>query len=621
MRQAQPFIPVLALTLLTFWGGALFGGASFSGAVTAHLTLLLLAVVAAPAWTDPLALGSRGRLLTAALLVTVAASWWLSPVARAGRVGLLLLPAFLLAPAAVARCWSRRRDRTLGLTALALLTAVTALLSLLWMWRLASPRAAMPLGHHNLLAGWLVFLWPVSVLPLWSTRSAPRLAGIVAGLVAAALAASASLTAGVAVVGQAVLVMRWWRRTRRWVIVALALLLASQSPRLARLAREPDLSLQARAVYLQAGWQAAVDRPALGWGPGSVAWTAARFVRPRPGVNPPSEIVGDLHSLPAQLVFEIGLSGLLVTCAIFALFVRRRLAELPAAADPELLRASLVALAGGAVFALGNSQLTVLALPLAASIVAGTALSGSAKPRDLAPRRGVAVVTLYATITVIFLLPSERAHFHYQQARLSGAGPQALESLGRAAALDPEFPLYQARQAWQMARRGDGPAAAKGALQAARGAVGLAPLWLAAGSLAADSNQPWARSALLEAVRLDPLSPLASFHIMRSLPKHPAAARWGSRALRAEPRLAAANFWSDHPELRRQVMARLDAAHGARARRVLEATTAAGGDESATLALTMDTEGAVSFSLYAFRRSPWPAALAPVELNPRLLVD
>jgi hypothetical protein len=484
--------------------------------------------------------------------------------------------------------------------ALALLTGITALISLLWWWRQTSPRAAMPLGHHNLLAGWLVLLWPVSVLPLWRTGSAPRLAGIVAGLMAAALAATASLMAAVALVGQVVLVTHWWRRTRRWVIVAFVLLLASQSPRLARLAQGP--------------------------GPGSVPWTAARFVRPRPGVNPPSEIVGDLHSLPAQLLYEVGPSGLLLTLAVFAVFVRRRLAEIPTADDSELLRASLVSLLGGAIFALGNSQLTVLALPTAALVIAGAAIGSSARPKDFESHRGLSVVALYVAIAAFCLLPLDRAHFHYQRARQQGAGQEVLENLNRASALDPRFPLYRARQAWQMTRLGDGRAAAGGARQAARDALGLAPLWLAAGSLASDSRLPWARGALLEAVRLDPLSPLASFQIMRSQPTHPAAAKWGARALRAEPRLAAARFWHDHADLRSRVLERLAAADGASARRILEAGTAtgvssAGDGESAALALTMDTEGAVSLSIYAFRRSAWPAALAPVELDPRLLAN
>ncbi len=619
------FLPALVLALLTFWSGTLFGGATFSGAASAHLALLGLSALAAPAWHDPLALGWRGRLLPLALLVAVGLSWWLSPVERAGRAGLVLLPALLLAPAAVARCWRNRQVRALGLAAVSLVTGATALASLLWWWRQGSTRAAMPLGHHNLLAVSLVLLWPIAVLPLRQSRAAQRLARVVAGLAAAALVASGSLLAAIALATQGLLVARWWPRTRVWVAALCLLALATQIPRGARLIRNSDLSLQARATYLAAGWRGSLSRPALGWGPGSVPWTATRFLRPRAGVNPPSEIVGDLHSLPVQLAYEIGLPGLLLALATIGLFARRRLVESPAAQDPQLLRASLVSLAGGAVFTLGNSALAILALPFAAALAAGAALSASAMQGASNHRPGRAVVAVYLGAAVLTLLPLDRAHFHYQRALGQGLDPATLERLARASALDPDFPLYRARSAWLAARLGHGAAsAATEARKAAHDAVGVAPLWLAAGILAADAGKPWAQSALETAARLDPLSPLAAFHRMRLQPGHPEAPRWGAQALEAEPRLAAAHFWADHRDLRRLVLERLAPGAGASARRILESVGAIGNSatpsgEGLSLALTLDTEAAVSFSLYAFRRSPWPAALAPVALDARLL--
>ena len=85
----------------------------------------------------------------------------------------------------------------------------------------------------------------------------------------------------------------------------------------------------------------------LGWGPGSASWTTAEHLRPIPGLHPPDQVVADLHSLPLQLGYELGWSGLLLTGGLALVFLRRRGA---AAADPRLRRFALLglaALAGG----------------------------------------------------------------------------------------------------------------------------------------------------------------------------------------------------------------------------------------------------------------------------------
>ena len=68
-------------------------------------------------------------------------------------------------------------------------------------------------------------------------------------------------------------------------------------------------------------------RPILGWGPGSAPWTAAAFLDPVPGVNPWGESVGELHSLPVQLAYELGITGFLLAGGIAILFFVRRIAE------------------------------------------------------------------------------------------------------------------------------------------------------------------------------------------------------------------------------------------------------------------------------------------------------
>ena len=135
----------------------------------------------------------------------MAASGWASPVPRAGWVTLILLPAFLGLPGVVERCWRREEDRRRGLRALALAVAGVALWSLIDWLALGSPRPAMPLGHHNLLAAWLVILLPLAVLPA-REPGRWRFAGLAAGgLAAAAILASRSLAGCAALAAAALL--------------------------------------------------------------------------------------------------------------------------------------------------------------------------------------------------------------------------------------------------------------------------------------------------------------------------------------------------------------------------------------------------------------------------------
>jgi O-antigen ligase len=612
------FLGTLTLSTGTFPGGATFGGASLTQAATLAFCLL-----AAVSWPDPLGLGSKGRWLPLALVLVVAASWWASPVERAGRVGLLLLPAFLLLPAAVAQCWRGGDERRQGIGAISLLTAATALWALVD-WGLRSyPRAAMPLGHHNLLAGWLVLLWPLS-LPAALRPGVGRWAALAAlSLTAPALLGTGSLLGLLALAIQLLLVACWWRPLRIWLLgsaLVTALLLA---PRAVGVLFGTDLSAGARGVYWHAGWRGVIGRPVLGWGPGSVPWTVGDHVWSVSGVSPPSEIIGDLHSLPLQLLYELGVVGLGLSGVLVIWFVVRRLAERSAAADEQVLRASLVALLGGVVFSLGNAPLAVSALPAAAALVAGAALaSGPAASVDQrTSKQSTAAVTAYVLLATLFLIPLDRAHLHYQRATTAADDTAALREVTRAQELDPAFPLYRARAAL-LAERLRGPSAelAGQARLAAEQAPGVAPLRLAAGVLGGRADATWAAEALERAWHLDRLSGLVAFHLMRAKTDRAEAVALGAHALLTEPRLAAAVYWEEHPELWDAVIGeihRRTAKLGPRLEPLVRERPVPpeNGDPVVLLALTLDEVPALSFSLYAFRRSPWPTALAGVPLR------
>src|SRR6476646_3891026 len=107
-------LPALLAALFGAWCGTLSGGATAAGAAAAALALLGTLVAAGVPLPDPLRLGRAGRLLPPALGLAAAGSAWASPAARAGWVGLLLLPAFLVLPAAVGRCWRGEPARRRG---------------------------------------------------------------------------------------------------------------------------------------------------------------------------------------------------------------------------------------------------------------------------------------------------------------------------------------------------------------------------------------------------------------------------------------------------------------------------------------------------------------------------
>src|SRR5436305_794241 len=200
-RTMYGLIPPLLLALFGAWCGTFAWGPSWQASAAETLALLGSLLWIAPSWRDPLRLGSTGRLLPWALWIAAAASAWASPVPRAGWVALILLPAFLVLPGVVERCWRREQDRRWGLRALALTVAGVALWALIDWLALGSPRPAMPLGHHNLLAAWLVILLPLAVLP--AREPGPwRFLGLAAGgLAAVTVLASRALAGGVALGG------------------------------------------------------------------------------------------------------------------------------------------------------------------------------------------------------------------------------------------------------------------------------------------------------------------------------------------------------------------------------------------------------------------------------------
>jgi O-antigen ligase len=624
-------LPPLLLALFGAWCGTFAGGATAWGSAAGLAALLAALLWIGVPWRDPLRLGFAGSLLPFALWIAATASAWASPVPRAGRMGVLLLPVFLWLPGAVERCWRSGDDRRQGLRAVALVTAGISAWALIDWLGLGTPRPAMPLGQHNLLATWLVLVLPLAILP--AREAGPwRLAGIAAaGLGAVTVLLTRSLAGTAALAAEAVFGVAWLAHTRggRWKGVAGGLVLLAlagatiQAPRLARIATGEDPSARARGVYFEAGWEGFLARPILGWGPGSAAWTVHAFLDPVPGVSPPGEAVGELHSLPLQLAYELGGTGLTLALGIVAVFILRRRAELRTSRDPSLLACGLAGLAGGAVASLGSGAVAVTALPLAAAVVAGAALS--AAERETGPEQHLPV-RVYAVAAVLALLPSELARWRYDRAlvaEVEGRRAAARQELALAVRLDPAFPLYRMRSALFE----DGGTAARLALRAAEDGGAIPVLWTVTGLLGHAAETPWAGEALDRACALDPFGPFPPFYLMLSGPATGAAPVYGAHALLAEPRLLAATSWN--PQLlglSLEMVRRWPGVDPGWKEALLATASVPVPSRGPFVRLgleidTADTLRGQSLSLPVFRRRPWPARWPLVRVRQDFVLD
>jgi O-antigen ligase len=615
--------PAALFVLFAAWCGSFFYGAGGVSTSVGHLTLL---AIAAWGWRDgdPLQLGRRGRWLPLALWALAALSAATSPVPRAGAVGLLLAPALVVVPAAVARAWGTVRQARRGVSSLAVAIGALALAALLLQRWQGSAKAAQPLGHHLLLALCLAVLLPLSLVPALAARRWGARVGWLAApaLAMAALFASGSLagTAG-GLFGLASLLRG---RLRFWVAPLAVLALALATQRLVFAGVEGDSSWAARTVYWRAAAAGAAERPWLGWGPGSTPWTVGKHVRPVPGTSPPGEVVGDLHSLPAQLAYELGAAGTLGALAIAVVWWRRRTRTRPPDTFSDLIRRSgLGGLGAGLVALVATPTFATTAPWVALAIAAGAAQAGgqlgqgdaaaAAAPRSTAWRGGLRPGTLYALLALVGLARLDLAHLAYDRARAAPPTPTAevRRHLERAVALDPGHPLYRARLGW-LAPAASGERAAALRL-ASDEAPGFGAFALAAGAAALDAGEGDPAALLGRACATDPLSARAPFLLATAAPGRPGAAVVAARAFLADPRLVAAMDWERHPGLvtaaAQQVRAWSGVDRGYRRDLAAAITGRPAGGPAVRLVWSIDDAAGRpggAPSLIAFRRLPWP---------------
>lgn len=604
------------------WCGTFAGAASAHGAMASHGMIWLAWIVAG--WVVGRGGGWMATLPWIGLVVAVTASWALSPVPRAGTTALVLLPTFLILPRLFAVCWRGDEGRRAAALGLPLLVSVASGWAL-WGWLVGgTDGTSLPLGHHNLLATFLVTLLPVSALGLRGEAVRHRLASLAACFLGlAALLATRSLAGAMALVAILVVAIltgtTTWPARRRFAVGSVGLVvLAASAPRVLDVLRGHDNSTLARLAYWRAGWRGFLERPLLGWGPGSSHWTLHEHFQPVPGLHPADQIVADLHSLPLQLLYELGLVGVVALSLALAVTGRRLLRTPPA--DRPLRRAGLLGLLGAAVASLGGLPLSVTALPLALALAAGCVLA--AVPAELRgdgvadpPRLEARVVTLLvAVVMAAWLVPRDRAHRDYERAheRVEGVALTdglRIERLRAAVSRDPHFPLYR----WRLALA---TGSSRLAYEAAEDARGLAALWLTAAKL--DAEGDGRRHALEQVCRTSRFAAVAPYWL------GPSAA---ARAVASQPWLLAATGWSW--QTRDDAVERLvrDQRIEPQWRQDLQRAwtdverpgSRVNATETRTLALSVDRTPSTSLSLFAFRRLPWMVRLAAIELDAEIL--
>ena len=439
--------------------------------------------------------------------------------------------------------------------------------------------------------------------------------------------------------------------------------------RLGAVLRLEDPSLLARRTYAEAAASGFAERPLLGWGPGSTSWTLANHWRPAPGVHPPGEVVTDAHSLLAQAPYELGVAGSLLLLAVVVRYGQRRLSELvrppPAPAgegegaagtDGALLAAAMLGLLGAGVCLAFGVFAVVTAVP--AVVILNLGLASAARSAGCAGlltrcrrrrpglraakrllsgqwRRGLRFAfLLWLVAALVWTWQRTSAARSYElavatetmaaeaapapeAAPAAEAAPVAARTadlLAGAAARDPSFPLYQARlDPWAAAEAADG----------------LAPLWLLAG-VDRELDVERRRLALERACDLDPLSALAPFELMRlereagAAATDPRVAARAARAILAEPFLLAASTFEGDPDLRSEIHRRIRSWPGLPPGWLaafeelwfgLDWSNGREGPPRDVLSVDADGRLAVSFSLFAFRRPPWPLSIGAVPLR------
>ncbi len=320
-------------------------------------------------------------------------------------------------------------------------------------------RNAYPFGHSNYTGGFIVLVFPWLAHRAWTTRGGARIAWLLAiAITMFALAGTSSRGAVLALVAAGggvawvILVRASWSRGRKFALVvalaaggAIAIL---ANPRLRDLvvrrgwSDDAQESNRQRSSMLHAGAMLGAERPAFGWGPGTVPLV---YPRVRAALEGGVDNVLELHNTPVQVWATLGLAGVAASVLIFVggIAAGRR-----GFADP-LRAVAATSLGAYAIFVLTDHQLD---LPAISALVAlNLALLTAAVDRcpfSASPRRTLVAgaVVLLAALPLFALLRDLQARRTYDRALSALEDEQpldALQALDAATRQTPHDPWFQ----------------------------------------------------------------------------------------------------------------------------------------------------------------------------------
>ncbi len=288
-----------------------------------------------------------------------------------------------------------------------------------WLLR-ETPRAAMPLGHHNMLGGFLCLVLPVQVLIALSAgfrkwervgATAAAALSIVALVGSESLGSAIGILAAVPAVGLAALAARWMdaRRSstggmargeslnRSSVLAKGAIALAVFCAILAVSAQTgPGQRIQARLVHLVsgAGDRSGTERvefakgalagvlathPLIGFGPGMTPLAFPLDLRQRVIRQAEGVAVTHLHSTPVQTTYELGIIGFVLTTLTGILaalaMLRRLLRSEQKSSDRTIVLAIIGAGVAYGIRCLTDVNLLALAVPYTGCVLLGLGLA------------------------------------------------------------------------------------------------------------------------------------------------------------------------------------------------------------------------------------------------------
>ncbi|MES2696132.1 MAG: O-antigen ligase family protein [Verrucomicrobiota bacterium] len=263
-------------------------------------------------------------------------------------------------------------------------------------------RNAHPLGHSNYTAGLALLMLPLAGATVWQQRNLWQTLGIVVALLALALLFTSGSRGGI--IGLAALAFFALVfapvAPRKKILLGVVAVIAggvfiAANPRTRTLfstgRSDSPLALSdiQRSAMLVASARMGLERPALGWGPGTTPLVYPRF---RHGLAGGAETVLQLHSLPANLWAELGVAGLACFAAFLALLAR----------DVRGDRIAVATFASYGAFALTDWQLDIPIFTLTLAVLAALVARPAQITRPFAPR--LAAVFSLCTLGLVGLL-------------------------------------------------------------------------------------------------------------------------------------------------------------------------------------------------------------------------